>query len=98
MNPTCPACHAPMVEKQNFRTGQPFWGCSRYPSCKGTISFHENKAYGLKQTSNRAKVTGYIRGKSKRYYNKDRHFGDFDLDDEAYDEFSGGDPNDYGDW
>ena len=32
--PLCPVCHAPM----HRRTGRfgPFWGCSGYPSCKGT--------------------------------------------------------------
>jgi len=34
--PTCPNCDAPMVEKENARTGRPFWSCSRYPDCRGS--------------------------------------------------------------
>ncbi len=30
----CPQCHAPMVRRSGKHG--PFWGCSRYPSCKGT--------------------------------------------------------------
>lgn len=32
--PTCPRCGSPM-RRRSGRYGQ-FWGCSRYPSCKGT--------------------------------------------------------------
>lgn len=32
--PTCPRCSAPM-RKRSGRYGQ-FWGCSRYPRCRGT--------------------------------------------------------------
>lgn len=38
--PDCPNCRAPMVKrvaKQGPRTGQSFWGCSKYPTCKGTL-------------------------------------------------------------
>ena len=31
--PSCPQCHADMVQRVS-RHG-PFWGCSRYPSCRG---------------------------------------------------------------
>lgn len=34
----CPACGAKMVRrvaKRGQRAGQPFWGCSRYPACRG---------------------------------------------------------------
>jgi restriction system protein len=36
---TCPVCGSGMVRriaKRGRNTGQPFWGCSRYPGCKGT--------------------------------------------------------------
>ena len=39
--PTCPRCGATMVERKASRgatAGQYFWGCSRYPSCRGTRS------------------------------------------------------------
>ena len=38
--PTCPKCDAPMVEKENARTGHPFWSCSRYPDCRGSRNWH----------------------------------------------------------
>jgi restriction system protein len=39
--PTCPQCGAGMVERKASRgpaAGGYFWGCSRYPSCRGTRS------------------------------------------------------------
>lgn len=33
--PTCPRCGSPM-QRRSGRYGQ-FWGCSRYPGCKGTL-------------------------------------------------------------
>lgn len=38
--PGCPKCGTPMVRRQAKRganTGQAFYGCSRYPACKGTL-------------------------------------------------------------
>ena len=38
-SPSCPTCGQPMVQrsaKAGPRSGQPFWGCSCYPGCKGT--------------------------------------------------------------
>ncbi len=35
-NPVCPRCSAEMVERQGPR-GR-FWGCSRFPQCRGTVS------------------------------------------------------------
>ena len=37
--PACPQCSVPMVRRSNRRTGQPFWGCTEYPRCKGTRPF-----------------------------------------------------------
>lgn len=36
--PTCPRLHCGqrMVRRTNRTSGQPFWGCSRYPTCKGS--------------------------------------------------------------
>lgn len=39
--PDCPRCSKPMVRRvarQGVRSGQAFWGCSDYPSCRGTLS------------------------------------------------------------
>lgn len=38
--PTCPKCNAQMVQrmaKQGANAGQAFWGCSRYPGCRGIL-------------------------------------------------------------
>lgn len=34
--PKCPRCTAAMTSRRNSKTGQPFWGCSSFPRCKGT--------------------------------------------------------------
>ncbi len=36
-SPTCPRCGRPMVLRTNRKTGDQFWGCSAYPSCRGII-------------------------------------------------------------
>ena len=35
-SPSCPRCGISMVRRQNRSRGTYFWGCSRYPNCKGT--------------------------------------------------------------
>lgn len=38
-SPACPQCQKPMrkrTARQGRNAGQPFWGCSAYPDCKGT--------------------------------------------------------------
>jgi ssDNA-binding Zn-finger/Zn-ribbon topoisomerase 1 len=32
----CPICNGPMASRANKDTGQRFWGCKRFPVCKGT--------------------------------------------------------------
>ncbi len=37
--PSCPTCAKPMtkrVAKRGAKSGQAFWGCTEYPSCRGT--------------------------------------------------------------
>lgn len=37
--PFCPECQSRMVKrkaKRGANAGQAFWGCARYPDCKGT--------------------------------------------------------------
>ena len=34
--PTCPRCDTPMVLRPNRMTGQSFWGCSKFPQCRGS--------------------------------------------------------------
>lgn len=39
--PRCPVCGQPMLQRtarKGPKTGQPFWGCSVYPDCKGTLA------------------------------------------------------------
>lgn len=35
----CPRCTAAMVERKNKQSDDRFWGCSRYPKCRGTRPF-----------------------------------------------------------
>jgi hypothetical protein len=38
-SPECPVCGSRMVKrtaKKGGRTGETFWGCSKYPGCRGT--------------------------------------------------------------
>lgn len=40
--PPCPSCQSSMVRRvarQGPRKGQPFWGCSRYPDCRGIVDY-----------------------------------------------------------
>src|SRR5690349_8736840 len=32
----CPRCSSGMVVRHNRATGEDFWGCSRFPHCRGT--------------------------------------------------------------
>ncbi len=32
----CPLCRGKMTSRENRSTGQRFWGCNNYPTCKGT--------------------------------------------------------------
>ena len=40
--PLCPVCAAAMLQRLNRRTREPFWGCARYPQCKGTATAPPN--------------------------------------------------------
>jgi restriction system protein len=35
-NPVCPRCGADMVKRSNRQTKDDFWGCAKYPACRGT--------------------------------------------------------------
>jgi restriction system protein len=40
IQPSCPRCGAEMVERKASRglnAGHYFWGCTRYPACRGTL-------------------------------------------------------------
>jgi restriction system protein len=36
----CPRCGGTLVERQNRQTGDKFFGCESYPTCRGTIAMH----------------------------------------------------------
>lgn len=39
--PTCPKCGAPMIQRtarKGANAGNSFWGCSRYPECRGIVN------------------------------------------------------------
>jgi restriction system protein len=35
-NPNCPKCGGDMVQRSNRQTKDHFWGCAKYPACRGT--------------------------------------------------------------
>ena len=37
--PSCPVCEQEMQRRQNRSSGYMFWGCSRFPNCRGTRAF-----------------------------------------------------------
>lgn len=39
--PDCPICSAPMLRRKG--TSGPFWSCSHYPECKGSMPIKKNK-------------------------------------------------------
>jgi len=41
-NPTCPKCGKEMQLRANRRTNERFWGCTSYPSCRGTRQLAES--------------------------------------------------------
>lgn len=44
--PACPKCGAPMVHrivKRGSKQGMQFWGCTKYPSCDGTVNIKNQK-------------------------------------------------------
>ena len=34
--PDCPTCGTPMIKRTNRRSHEAFWGCPKYPNCRGT--------------------------------------------------------------
>lgn len=35
--PSCPRCKSKMIIRTRRANGGRFWGCSKYPACKGTL-------------------------------------------------------------
>ena len=40
--PSCPSCEGPMVLRTKRSDGSSFWGCRRYPACRGTRDVGED--------------------------------------------------------
>ena len=40
-DPKCPKCHRTMVIRSSNKTGELFWGCSKYPDCVSSLPFTE---------------------------------------------------------
>lgn len=39
--PLCPVCESRMIQRKS--SFGPFWGCTRYPKCKGTVPIEEEE-------------------------------------------------------
>ena len=57
---TCPKCGAAMVRRERGSDGSPFWGCSRFPQCRGTRQLvdtgHTGPTFGPEATPERLRV------------------------------------------
>jgi hypothetical protein len=42
----CPRCGASMVRRRKRATGEPFFGCSRFPDCRGTRPIRDVEGEG----------------------------------------------------
>lgn len=42
LSPNCPRCGSKMRLRINHRDQSKFWGCSRFPDCRGTLEFKNN--------------------------------------------------------
>jgi len=38
-SPKCPKCNSRMVKRYSTKYSRHFWGCSKFPSCKGTKNY-----------------------------------------------------------
>jgi four helix bundle suffix protein len=39
--PVCPDCGAPTRMRKTRKDNMPFWGCSEYPACRGTVKYEK---------------------------------------------------------
>ena len=51
-SPKCPKCGADMVERKRKSDGQPFWGCSNFPRCRGIVNINFGASRQLKSIPN----------------------------------------------
>ena len=60
MNPSCPNCGSQMVRRiarQGRNSGNAFWGCPKYPRCKGVKGISSVKTPNARRTSSRSSVS-----------------------------------------
>jgi very-short-patch-repair endonuclease len=60
MNPSCPNCGSQMVRRiarQGRNSGNAFWGCPKYPRCKGVKGISSVKTPNVRKTSSRSSVS-----------------------------------------
>ncbi len=51
-SPICPLCGASMVMRYSGNGGDPFWGCSRFPKCKGKVEWEPSLPKSIGTTIN----------------------------------------------
>ena len=54
----CPICGAEMVVRENRRTGSLFYGCPKYPGCRGSAPFAAEPSPELMQAAEERPATG----------------------------------------
>lgn len=66
----CPDCGGPMLLRTNRQNGDKFWGCTKYPNCRGTrdsagLSRAERQAELDKQRENIVQDAGFSFNRKK---------------------------------
>ena len=62
-NPTCPICGSPtklQTAKKGRFAGQQFYGCIRYPQCKGLINIADNQTNNSNNISNNGNLKNIL--------------------------------------
>lgn len=54
---TCPLCNGPMVRRTARADGRKFWGCARFPECRGTRNT-DGEATGRTKDDGQGEATG----------------------------------------
>ncbi len=56
-NPSCPSCGGTMQKRFRSRDQVPFWGCSSFPKCKGTLNFADDKEISSRNYNKKELIT-----------------------------------------
>ena len=71
---SCPVCSSSMVlrtARRGRNTGGQFWGCSKYPKCKGLVALEEPKTPMLKELNQFPKASPYSDNKGEPVHWRD---------------------------